>query len=256
METVQGVLLSIWIHIIEWPIGLRVVIPLVIFGLVAAYFLSLFLPGLTYYLIRFIKKVLDVLFTIFLYPEYLVAKLRRRLKKKPFSFNYSIGDTFQTISITFEKLVNHFPSIGGMRRVLFKHISRTLFLVAGIVLVLLLMNPSMNNSALDKWLSFEEWVLENADEKVANAQELKSEIEEEGHKEVYYVLTEEYQEGANIRKNPGLDAPYLTMALPNEQLLFLGEKQPDGNRTWLKIENTQGQVGWISDVVVMEWKES
>lgn len=259
-STVQEILASIWIYIIEWPVAVRIGIPLLLLGTLVAFLSSILLPRLSNYLVRFLTKIFEILFSILLYPEYVFSKLRRKGRKQPFPLAYSIGDTFYSIISTFSRMSKQTDEWRNRNRFLFKRFARGIWAISGIVIILLFINPSMNVPLVSHWYSFEEWVLENVDQSTnaytatamtESAEEKQKEKEEE---KVYYKLKEKYSDGAYIRKEPDLNASVLTTAQPDEQLLYLNEKKEDGQRFWLKIQTEKGKIGWISNVVVKEVK--
>lgn len=69
--------------------------------------------------------------------------------------------------------------------------------------------------------------------------------------EIYLQLNEKGENGANIRVGPSLDDESITVINTDNSILYLGEKQYDGTRYWLKVQIDDGEIiGWLSGNLV------
>lgn len=81
--------------------------------------------------------------------------------------------------------------------------------------------------------------------------ETKEESTEEVETVNYLELNEKGKTGANIRKDPSLDADSVLVINADNTIQYLGERQFDGTRYWLKVQIDNGlAVGWLSENLV------
>lgn len=81
--------------------------------------------------------------------------------------------------------------------------------------------------------------------------ETKEESTEEVETVNYLELNEKGKTGANIRKDPSLDADSVLVINADNTIQYLGERQFDGTKYWLKVQIDNGlAVGWLSENLV------
>ena len=79
----------------------------------------------------------------------------------------------------------------------------------------------------------------------------KEESTKKVEKAKYLELNEKGKSGANIRKGPSLDEDSIIVINADNEILYLGEKQFDGTRYWLKVQIDNGAaIGWLSKNLV------
>ncbi len=115
-----------------------------------------------------------------------------------------------------------------------------------------------SNFALDKYFAFEEMVTERigiypTKEAIKTASSVQP--EPEPLEEKYFKLNKSGLAGANIRKNPDMDAGIVTSVSGDAALLYLDESfTDDEGRAWYKIKTVKDEIGWISSRIVEEMK--
>lgn len=69
--------------------------------------------------------------------------------------------------------------------------------------------------------------------------------------EIYLQLNDKGANGANVRKNPSLNAESIMVVNSKNKIIYLGEKQYDGRRYWLKVKvDNMENTGWLSENLV------
>ena len=69
--------------------------------------------------------------------------------------------------------------------------------------------------------------------------------------EIYLQLNQKGENGANVRRGPSLDDESIIVVNSENTILYLGEKQYDGTRYWLKVKIDDTEInGWLSGNLV------
>lgn len=68
--------------------------------------------------------------------------------------------------------------------------------------------------------------------------------------EIRVQLNKNGKDGTNVRKGPSLDEESIMIVTTENMIIYLGERQYDGKRYWLKVKVDEEVMGWLSENLV------
>ncbi|MDP5274963.1 SH3 domain-containing protein [Chengkuizengella axinellae] len=258
MESIYITLSSLWMYFPSW---------------IRAVFLVIVLLYLIYFtLIKLLPKVL-VLFILIVEKVYagfvyvidtitgLILFMSIKRGKKNFMFVLKLEQLTQTILLKFnslKKIVDFKAENKRKFKRRYVNVSILIVLVIGIIIAKL-----PDNKISTTWLEINDWVFfeilqgdlyydDIANRLVEGIEEQEDEIEAV-HAEIIKMRLVPGTEGGNLRKEPVSSTTVnniIEVIGESEELIFLGEEETLGGITWVKVETSNGLVGWISSAIV------
>ncbi|WP_461673330.1 SH3 domain-containing protein [Priestia megaterium] len=140
---------------------------------------------------------------------------------------------------------------------------RNLIVAIGLIALLTIsFNKWPNASSTVAVVQAERWLVESELEQkyieTAKAQELVGgwvgELRENtigtasSEPEIFYL--KDGIEGGKVRAEPSKSGAVLDVVSPDESITYLGEKQENGEITWMKVQTENDQTGWISSRII------
>ncbi|WP_442596641.1 SH3 domain-containing protein [Neobacillus sp. D3-1R] len=246
MEFIKEILATIWVVFVGWPLFARVTLFLLIIGYFALRLVNRFFPSLILFLLKVLTKVLDIVFSILLYHEFLLTRFLRKKNENPIGFAYSVGEGFHKILVIFTDLKMFPIKWLENRKLIFSRSRNTFIAITLLLAVLLWINPNGNNGIVKKWSDFEGWFMSYHDGNYkVNAAGIWKET-------TYYRLIEKYNE-VPLRDTPSIKGKTVIIVKQGEKLEYMNEDTFDNGKVWYKVRNPQGKIGWIGDHAIQKY---